>query len=593
MQPIINNYNRFADDLNRNHYISCDKGQWKTDNAIVRFIRWLFGWESKRLQNIVKTFNSILDQLESQPFYYRVDETITAQSIINLSNSIHNYTHHDNSCSRALNEMKLKIISLRYRMQISEPERSTEDLKQNFRQLVLRWKEHDPLYVNKALDAADERKVEEFCRYPEFAQHLVNHPEQAFHQLKIGIRDNVDVRALIEFNHHVTKILYESHLTCRVGAFSQPLLKVWDGHKKNLELIIEGRQVDILNPQLAVTFSDGFRATIQDIFHSYKHLNNQPTSGEYEFFMDGLRRWNGHQWGPKKMGQEGYHSIDVSQPRFWEKPDFPIYDIVTKEQIERKYQIAIRDPSSSIQVLEATRLNRGIGLDGHGYTIFYIPGRDPGTYKVIPVGLYANRFPVTHFEKASFISATTPGTIVFPDPNYTYTRQKASIAKEISDEQLEMQMRRIAATRINGGWFMWTWENCCHYAKNLFLNVIENDPRLHSIIKKRTFKVPFIECRPDQWLITLIQKGYKICQLPYLKTAYEEFTFLILGTRRELSVKESVFEDNQEFVMLKTKSSYTSKFCRSKTNNLPAVFHNHVERNEIPGAVLIYGHGRF
>lgn len=594
MQPInTDNYTLFTEALNQNQYISCKNGQWKTDGCIVRFIRWLFGWETNRLQNIITTFNQVLDQQESIPIYFRVDQIITAQNLVTLAQTIENYTRHDAKCSRGLNEMKLKIISLKYRMQISMPQDDpNEELKEQFKQLVVNWKQHDPLFHDATLHPADLRKIDEFCRFPEFAQHLINHPRQAYHQFKIAIRDNVDVEALIEFNHHISRILYDCHMTCRIGAFAQPLLKVWNLERKKLELLVEGNPVDILDPNRVVRFTDGFEATIGDIFRSYRHLNTQPTSGEYEFFKDGLRRWNGHHWGPKKVGAEGYHSIDVSKPRFWEKPDFPVYDTVSKEHIERKYNIHIRDSKSSIQVLEATRSNRGIGLEGHGYTLFYVP-RNDGTYRVIPVGLYANLFPVNYFQNASFIADTVPGTIVFPDPNYTYTRQKASIAKEISDAQLELQMRRIAATRLNGGWFMWSWENCCHYAKNLFMNIIEDDVALRNIIKKRTFKIPFIDCRPNQWFITAIQKGYRVCQIPYIKTVYEELIFLILGTWRELTVKQTTISENRDVTRVIKKSSYESKFGQSKTNNLPAVFHQHVERNEIPGAVLSYGHGRF
>lgn len=594
MQPINHdNYRSLLSAIERGDYISCKKGHWKTDNGVIRFIRWIFGRETDRLQNIVKTFVTALDELEAQSYHNRIDETITAQNIARLSGAIERYVGQNRSCAQSLNEMKLKVVSLKYRTQVLLPGAGSPALTQQFQQLVRDWKESDPLFHDKELKPWDLAKIDEFCQYPEFAQHLIDNPQQAYLQFKIAIRDNVQVNALVEFNHHVVDILYKCHMTCRIGAFSQPLLNVWSqGPKKNLELTIEGNPIDILNPNKVVTFSDGFQTTLTAIFKSFKYLNVQPSSGEYEFFRDGLRRWNGHKWGPKLVGRSGYNSIDVTVDRFWEKPDFPIYDIVNKEHIQRKYQIQIQDPLKTIQVLEATRSTQGIGLDGHGYTIFYIPTEDANNYKVIPVGLYANQFPVGEFEKASFIADTVPGTIVFPDPNYTYTRQKASIATEISDEQLEMQMKRLAATRINGGWFMWTWENCCHYAKKLFMEVIE-DPALHSIIKKRTFKVLFLDCKPDNCFISLIQKGYRVVQIPYLKTIYEEFVFLILGTWRSLTVTETVIEENEEYQHIIKKSSYQSKFCKSIVNNLPGVFHDHVEKGEIPGAVLSYGHGRY
>jgi hypothetical protein len=232
-------------------------------------------------------------------------------------------------------------------------------------------------------------------------------------------------------------------------------------------------------------------------------------------------------------------------------------------------------------------------LQGHGYNLFYIPTGNGTTYKVLPLGLYSDQFPTDWLDKISFIGNTVPGTIVFPDPNYTYTLQKASVAKTITREQLAVQLKRIAYTRQNGGWFMWCFENCCYYAKNLFLKILAPNDPLAPIIKKHTFKVQFIDSKPEG-LIYLIQWVYKMCQNFILKPIYEEFTALLLRTRRKLTVRETLINDNNEIVNVEsTKSAYNSKFGLKQKNNLPAVFHTHIENNEIPGAVLTYGHERF
>lgn len=596
MQPInADNYIPLRDSLLQNRYISCSEGQWRVDSCLLRFVRWIFRTDSDRLLNIVNVFNKTLEDMESVPFHNSADEKITADHVISLSEAIENYTKSNPKTAHALNRMKLKIISLKYRMNINTGAKEVHDLnvlKEGLKSAVSRWKEQDPLFSDKALSPHDFRKIDQFIKYPEFAQFLIEHPEQAAQQFKIAIRDNVDVKALVEFNHHVTDFLYKSHLTGRIGALARKQLRVSDRNStKNLELRFRNHGwVNILDRNHVHTFSNGRQVALRAIFDSYRSLNHQPTSGEFEIFYDGLDLWNGHEWGAKKEGAEGYETLDVSQPRYWEK--LPVYDIATKEQIQRKYHINIKDAASSIQVLESTRLTLGISLEGHGYTIFYIPTGDGVTYKVFPFGLYANTFPTNSCQNASFIGDTVPGKIVFPDPNYAYPRQKASLAIEISPRQLEMQMRRIAATRLDGGWFMWTWENCCHYAKNLLLKVIDEKSELHSIVKKRTFKVPFLQARADNWFINAIQTGYKACQFPFVKPAYEEMVFALLGTWRTLPVKETVFEDGHEFILLASKSSYQSKFCKSITNNLPSVFHSHVERGEIPGAVLSYGHGR-
>jgi len=593
MQPInSDNYTLFTETLLQNQYISCREGQWKANNCILRFVRWLFRWETDRLKSIIQVFNKILDDQESIPFHNRLDEKITAENLVTLSQAIEDYTKHDPKTSNALNVMKLKIISLKYRMNINNTGHDQIYLRDSLKQAVVHWKQQEPLFPDKTLSRHDIRKIEEFIHYPEFAKFLIDHPRQAAHQFKIAIRDNIDVRSLVEFNHQVTEFLYRCHLTGRIGSLAKQQLKVSGaGSQKNLELLFRNHGwVNILERDRVHIFSNGRQVALQTIFDSYRSLNYQPTSGEFEIFYDGLDLWNGHEWGPKKEGASGYDTLDVTQPRFWEK--LPVCDIATKEHIEQKYQINIKDTASSIQVLESTRLTLGISLEGHGYTIFYVPTGDGVTYKVFPFGLYAITFPTNSFQNASFIGDTVPGKIVFPDPNYAYPRQKASIAVEISPQQLEMQMGYIAATRLNGGWFMWTWENCCHYAKNLLLKVIEEKNDLHRTIKKRTFKIPFLEARADNSFIAAIQKGYKVCQFPFVKPAYEEMCFALLGTWRTLPVKETVIEEDHEFILISFKSSSRSKFCKNSTNNLPSVFHTHVERGEIPGAVLSYGHGR-
>lgn len=605
--PLINSsIDNLTNALNRGDYVSCAEGRWQIDNFIVRFVRWLFRLDDDRIASVVRNLTAYIAELEvRRPAIVRGGEIerhtqkVLVHLIQDMAAAVDRYAQpylNNRKAQTELGRFRVQFQGFLYRMgQVNDGKDRLAQADQAqvpaMVQIFARYKQNDPMYHDKVIQRFERQKIEELCRYPDLCRVIVNHPEAANHVFKIAVRENIEVPAVVEFPHTVNK-LYRSHMTCRIGGFARKLLEVDAAEQKHLNLLVQGNKYSITDPTSEIVFRDRSRATVGQILESYKNLNDQPSSGEYDFFLDGLRKWNGHEWGPKKTNGDGYHSINYRVDKWWDAPDFPLFDTIAKEELERLYNIRIEGENNCVQVLISTRNSPGVTLQGHGFIVLYLPMPGSERYRVLPFGLYANQFPVTSLEKATFIGSTLAGTIVFPDPNYTYTRQKACLAQAITPKQAEEQLRRITLTKIHGGWFMWSFENCCFYAKNLFMNTISRDHRLYPIVKRRLFKVLFQDA-DSEGLIKFIRISYMLFQKIGLKKPYERLANWALGAGRTLNVNETrLLPDGRVEVVPATRSALTSKFGTKQKNNLPSVFHTHVERGEVPGAVLIYGHGR-
>lgn len=583
MLSIDSDLGSFISTLEKHQNIRCSSdGTWSVKGRLSTWADRFLKKEDPRLLNV---FIDRLHKLEKIPVQFNPFELSiigywrSAPQKVDFSQWIkaakvvaQNHRHcHSKKVLKTLKELKVEIVKLEYRVQ---KENGGRDRKRKWGQdhrsvkklktLVLEWKVKQPLYLpnQHKLTKEDLEKIDQMCAYPALIKRLLKDENQLDRFLKYAIRDNIGIDELAQFSRQIED-LHKSLMIGRIGAFSRKLLSVEvQNNQKVLNLLIENRRVNILDRSQMINFSDGTSMTLDTVFKDFFNKNFVP--GKLEFFYEGIRPWNGHQWG----NDSGV--VDPQEERFWEK--FPLFDLISAEKIEEKYQIRATNPDDWIGVIESSCQSTALDLDNaHGYMLFFIP-EDENQYRVIPIGMFALNFPNTFWERFRFIADTKPGLPVFPDPNYYYShRCKASYPIALTEEEGIMLLKEIGLKKREGGVFQWAWENCAFFAQNTFAKILKMEHEGGKV--PELFKVHFSQCRPEGFL-KAVHRCY-VATPKILKRIYEYCLHILLGSWRSLTVIENGISVK--------KSSFNTPFGSHTFVNIPAAMHHRVK-------VVNYGH---
>ena len=645
--PIIKDHlSQFQSDLQNNISVICNRknGTWERANG--RFIGLLELSQKdkeKRLVKIGKTFGDLLDQLEQKPV--RLSSSGNSDSQAEYRDWLlagKTVKRMLNECSSSQGKMlrqalAWRLTALYYRIEASEKgvEGSLDAEGQKAESKLLSFAAHlkkkNTLFTDKQLNARDEEKIGQACKYPQFVKLLLNSPEIRDFFLKSVIRDRAEVDLFIQYPHLFEK-LKNAYLISRIGRCGHRVLQIdkRDNGVGEMEKVVtlpfwtkDGvRRINILDDKAKVTLQEGWRLTIREVFAIFANKNED--HGDLEFFgKNGVINWNSRELGavvPKKQ-KEGslhflnwemagpylealtwpdsvpfwrwfgykeekeYRRIDLDRAEWWKS--LPVFESYTKEEVEQKNPLIVEE-DGVVRVVplelkegewlvcaKSSRNTADLDLDDrHGYMEVYIPQPD-GTYFCYPFGKYAESFAVTVFQKILFLVGTLRAKVAYPDENVFYSqRQHASYPMKLSREQglslMGMIKNDILKARGKNLIFQFGAENCAHWVQTVLALI-------KGIQLPNLFVSPILNSEPAHPLMKNMFSLIK--QMP------EKFhsTMLHILDTIFLSMRGVFIEEEGRLIW---KSHATSNLRKANLIYQPGYLHKQIEEKTLKGHIF-------
>lgn len=661
MPRIVESLPNFIAALNDNQSITCSKtGTWNVPGKFCCFVRNIF-FKKKGEDAILRAFQHVLSEVESSKLYFNASaevmqkQTEFYQNIIQAGRAVIQYASESflqqllfgpsyqnlrsiipdpimkkistrvKEVKELCNSLDLSIIQLQYRIQAENggfetltPEKVDTELVQKLKEKVEEWKKKDEKY-EYTQEQDFTAKIQKICQYPEIVSFLLK-PEnetQCAKYLQRSLRDNFDIEVLNQYPHE-SDVLNKNFMICRIGAIANKLIGVEltpaedSSSLKKLNLLIEGKKINLLDKEQKIHFSNGLNWRLPRIYRDFHDKNDSP--GDLEIMWDGIVPFNGHKLGPRILPerkfwekfkiirkiirlfskkQKKYASIDTLQSE-WHK-NMPVLDIRPKAYIERRFGITIQDGKKNVFVLEATRASEKLDVDkAHGYLTYYELIED-NNYRVYSLGAFPIKFPQNKVELAAFVGNTVEGTVAF-DPNYYYSQsQKASWANFLLDDSVgEAILVELGKRRAQGITFQFGWENCAYFMSTVFSKVFKE--KGVKIDFPNFFTKKFIEMKPKNPALRVIQWPFKKKMPKIFQQMTKNLFAIAFGAYRWQTVRDENGHKNRVTL-------WDSPFFTEMDTNVPSVMHHHIteelEKREnaqefdpqfITNCALNYGH---
>lgn len=597
MLHITKSLERFTASFEQGRHIVCDQqGNWSIEGGIVHAVRWLKGGESARLTNIADSFCTVLDRLEKTPVVFSDNERVIRaqhsiyQPYIKAAGQIMAELE---KCTKPLVQDKLfailqKTIALKYRLEGANGGLLSCEIDADqfarLKVLAQEWKNSQKLIVEKALIKRDIEKIEEACRYPEFAKLLESNETFRKNFFKWTVRDNCDVQLFVEFPATV-KRLEESHLYSRISRIGNNAISILKQERVNgipntADKVItmpfydgkETKRYNILDESQIVEFYGGVRASIKEVFDVF--LGKDLQSGNYEMFRNGIANWNDHEIGPWNEKTQQFDAIDLDKPQWWNQ--LPLVMTQTREEIEKMYDVKLQ-PGEWLTCAMGARKSPDLDLDNaHGYLKVFAPMAD-GSYAVYPLGKLAVTFPHTLIEFLKVLVSTNKAKIFYLDENIFYFfRQHANYPIVLSARKGEELMELIKADIIKGREgnlvFQFSGENCAHWVQNILDRLFHDEPgKIPNL-----FVMPLLKAEPNNFVLKGLFGAFK-------KAPKKMHPYLLNGLARILgsSSGRTVMENGQPVF----KTTYQNSHRYNGTSYQPAHLHKKIQTGKLKGVL--------
>ncbi len=503
MPSVADTLDEFVEALEKNIPIECDqKGQWKLEGSCHKITRLLTlnYYDRNQLLTSAKLFAKSLDKLEKTPVIFQNDMKITQPQYKKFLHYLNAYQKletklsksHNTQIKQELNNIKQRIIALKYRIEaihggINKKSSIDEVQLKYLNDSASTWKSKQKLYPNNAknLSERDMIKLREACLYPEFTQLLLSDKSLQHQFFTWTIRDNNGPAQFIEFPATCAR-LRACLLDKRVGRLLPHELDIVEdilpnGYQKILRLpFFNGQEmirVNILDESQYVTLNNQWRLTIEEIFQQFSHKKSSP--GNVEFFgTTGIMNWGNFEFGSWNPRTQSYNRIDLTpHPEWWNQ--LPIFEELTKEEVESKYQVHLEEKKSLRCLIAAIETLDFNVLKKHGY-IETIILQANGKYAVYPFGNYPLDYPTFPPSQVRLITETVEGRIQYVEENaFKSNRQHIMQSKVKTPEESHDLMERIRQDvnlSVNGNHtFQLGYENCAHWAQKVVTDTEGND----------------------------------------------------------------------------------------------------------------------
>ncbi|MGE4573273.1 MULTISPECIES: hypothetical protein [Parachlamydia] len=536
MAKIEENLSEFTQMLEQDKAIRYQNNEWHIEKGAKSFCRRLFRLEQTRMREVAKAFNAFLDQQERIPVVFSTQGVIENkqkekfEGILKASKEIKKRLQSSNSKKNqgALRALKMRTIALKYRvgkelggLDLQKAEHIDEQLKDAITEAFKGWKERQTVYSEKAITPTEQNIIRNLCQYPKFVKMLLKDPYQKEECFKRLLRDRYGVQEYIEF-YSIYKRMEECLLVGWIGRFGKQLLSVEterDGsiQRKVVTLKVEGKKVNILDEKSSVTFDGHLKVDIKNVLDVFKAKNDDP--GNFAIFgPNGVTRFNVHVHDHYNAEKNCYEPIDMTQPNipWWER--YPVFEIVSRQEVSRRHPQAINKEGCATDVAghlnggkwlvieKASKESPGLDLDAnHGYLDIYIPA-GPDHYMLVPIGKFASQFPKGFLGRLKFIMGTFEGKIAYGDENQCYSRrQQASVPylveEDLGKKLMELIRQDILLSREGFLIFQFPWENCSHWAH------FKLKAALGKKIIVNHYKLSILKITPSNPLLKKLVKG--------------------------------------------------------------------------------------
>lgn len=498
--------------------LACNSsGQWGLEGRPMRIVRRLFSpLEDFRLMGITHAFNTVLDEIEKTPVQFASYENIRKPSIdyrtyIAAGNSLKAYIEKRSRGNLTsglvqfeLNRLKRRVIALEYRCEgenggINKVPRDAIDKKQfdEICRLARRWKERDPLILQKEIQKSELSCLEEACQYPVFVENLLKIGELQNTFFKWSFRCSNPVQAFVEFPATQEK-LRSCLLVSRIGCYR--LLQVHgkdveerNKHRfteKDLKIPFQLQNKDghvqtslcsILNDETEMTFKGNYTLRWKEICEIFRRKNVD--FGNLEVFPNGVNNWNSSKLGWWNAETRQYVVTDLKAKEGLLQ--LPATIVLSVEEAQKRYQKfnpkIMCDGQNFVYTLMATRRTQTLEPGGtHEYAEFAMPVDEGGEikYHVITFSKFPTQLPEYEWEVPMAIAGTFPAIVASPDSSiYILSRQHwghsfqlnpeegIAVHEEIVKEMLKGHQDRLAYSMLAG-------ENCLTCVEGIIRRVL-------------------------------------------------------------------------------------------------------------------------
>lgn len=565
-----------------------------TDLACFEQTRWIsiaknMVKELDRIEKIPVKFNGACDQHEM------FKEHLEAAQYIKKQLKAHKTSK---KVRTQWNKLRQRMEALRYRIEASNggadrivaAGENVEELVS----LAVAWKEKYPLYQDTSISDSERQKLVEAASYPKFAKLLKIDAETRNQFFRWVIRDNISVDTFVQFPSTCMRLKF-ALISGRVGRFAKHFRFVSkESGQKEFRLPFQiqenaglaTREISILDESRRLNLRGNYELSIRDIINVFKNKNDDP--GKLEFLgTQGIGNWHSHElghWNPEAGAIEKI-DISVENSRWWEL--LPEYEHLSLAEAKARYGIDELQQRHWVAVAKSTRESLTLDIDrSHGYFEILVPDRVNGGYQLFPLGKFAKEFPKSIIEKFLFVTNTLESRIEFPDENPFYShRQQASAPFVIEDHQglelMEMIRKDLKAAREGNVVFQFAWENCAWWPQQRLEELLgPEDAAAEQGRVPNLFVDSAVKSKPKAQPLKFI---FAVCRrLPEcIQNTVVRIVAFLLGSFRGKWVEE---EGQKVF-----KSMKTSQFEVNCEMYHPAMLHDRIQGNTVPG-VVTFGH---
>lgn len=353
-----------------------------------------------------------------------------------------------------------------------DEEKVTPILIKNLLKEAKNWKSNEPHLAGEELltklTLEETSKIEEVSRYPRFIE-MISQSKSLLNAFFVWVlRDKNPVEIFVRFPESALALL-KSNLSSRIGRIGNDVLKI---KKDSLYLMMQGKEIEIVDLEKNVTFANNYKLKIKEIYEVFERKNTE--AGTLEFMKEGIINWSPLHlgtWDPKTCS---WLQIDVTKNNWIE--DLPLFETMTLNKLQERYGIS---PKSGEWVVaaSATRGQRNLDFNGtHAFLEMAIPLSN-GEYALYDFGKVAKEYPKNLAETLRMLCQNSLATISYPDENVFYTHRQTGytpfiVTKKEGEEILEWIKKDIIESRRGNRVYQIESENCAKWVHSILEEVL-------------------------------------------------------------------------------------------------------------------------
>lgn len=478
-------------------------GEWEVQNGWLSRVRRFFGGENRQWVALAENFVVMLDQLEKNPIRFAVSSTQSVQQKVDFyhylraAHAIENRLLALNSekAQQVLHRLQQRVAALSYRLESVNGGLDKTDVRSNailksLNKLANSWKQEQASFEQSCSMSLENQALQSVCRYPKFVSLLFTDTRLRDAFFDWVVRDHLAVDIFVEFPALQEKIT-KSSLQSRIGRLGGTALKLRkkttlgeageEWQEKSVTLLMEGREVSLLDERLEVTFRGNYKLTVGQIFETFSRKFKEV--GNLEFFSEGVTNWNTHKLGWWDEDRKEHKAIDITHEHWWKQ--LPHLETIGAKEAYERYGVFL-DGVHWVVAAYATRGSRTLDFENtHAFFEIAIP-KSQNEYQIFHFGKLGIYFPTNFIENISCLCEIMEATVAYPDENIFYTSRQHTLypfALTAAQGQKLMKLIRDDIQKSRAGDFVYQIEseNCAKWTHEKLVDVLgeERVPNLY------------------------------------------------------------------------------------------------------------------